>query len=131
MYGPGTKRAGRLVAGTVALAGLASLLAGCSDIYLDRRETVALSAGDAIAANKVTQMVDPWPPNSGDRNIAYNGQRMQAAVERYRTNKVTQAADSMAPETAAASVQNITQVSVGGGSSQTSTASPTTGTPAQ
>ena len=41
-----------------ALAG-SLLLAGCSDIYFDRRETIVPSAGDAVAANKVTQMVDP------------------------------------------------------------------------
>ena len=44
----------------LALAGLLGTLAGCSE-YLDRRDTVALSAGDAVATNKVTQMVDPWP----------------------------------------------------------------------
>ncbi len=33
-------------------------------------------------------MVDPWPRGSGNRNIAYNGQKMQAAVERYRTDRV-------------------------------------------
>ena len=33
-------------------------------------------------------MVDPWPPHSGNTNIAFNGQKMQTAVERYRTDKV-------------------------------------------
>jgi hypothetical protein len=33
-------------------------------------------------------MVDPWPRYVGDKNIAFNGQRMQAAVERYRNNRV-------------------------------------------
>lgn len=63
-------------------------LAGCSDIYYDRRESIALSAGDAVKTNQVTQMVDPWPPHSADRNIAFNGEKMQSAVERYRTNRV-------------------------------------------
>ena len=63
-------------------------LAGCSDIYLDRRETIELSAGDAIKTNQVTQMVDPWPASSANRNIAFNGEKMQTAVERYRTNQV-------------------------------------------
>ena len=49
---------------------------------------MALDGGDAIAANQVTQMVDPWPPHSGDKNIASNGQKMQIAVERYRTDTV-------------------------------------------
>jgi hypothetical protein len=63
-------------------------LAGCSDIYLDRRETISLSAGDAGRTNQVTHMIDPWPPHSANRNIAFNGEKMQSAVERYRTNKV-------------------------------------------
>ena len=63
-------------------------LGGCSDLYWDRRETIALSAGDAVAANEVSQVVNPWPPVSGDRNIAFNGQKMQSAVQRYRTNQV-------------------------------------------
>jgi hypothetical protein len=67
-------------------AGIA--LAGCSDIYYDRRETVALGANDAVETNKVIQMVDPWPRYVADKNLAFNGQRMQAAAERYRTNRV-------------------------------------------
>ena len=44
-----------------AIVALGALLGGCSDIYYDRRETVALGADDHIAANRVAQMVDPWP----------------------------------------------------------------------
>jgi hypothetical protein len=83
-----TNRSTRLLAACVAAIGVGAGLAGCSDIYLDHRDTVALSGGDAVAANEATQMVDPWPPNSGNNNIAYNGQKMQSAVERYRTNRV-------------------------------------------
>ena len=82
-----TKRV-RLLAAALAVSGLGPWLAGCSDIYLDHRETVGLSGGDAVAANEITQMVDPWPPNSGNKNIAYNGPKMQVAVERYRTGTV-------------------------------------------
>ena len=73
------------------LAALAcTLLTGaCTDMYLDRRETVSFGAGDAVAANKIAHMVDPWPVRAGDRNIAFDGERMQGAAERYRTNKVT------------------------------------------
>jgi hypothetical protein len=80
--------AGRLIARAVATIGLAVWLGGCSDVYWDHRETADLSGGDAIAANEMTQMVDPWPPNSGNKNIPYNGQKMQVAVERYRTGTV-------------------------------------------
>jgi hypothetical protein len=70
----------------VLLAGL--LLAGCSDIYFDRRETIVPSAGDAVAVNKVGQMVDPWPASSANKNIAFNGEKMQTAVERYRQGRI-------------------------------------------
>jgi hypothetical protein len=72
--------------GVIVLA--ATALAGCSDLYFDRRESISLSAGDDVYSNQVTQMVDPWPANSANRNISYNGDKMQSAVERYRTNKV-------------------------------------------
>jgi hypothetical protein len=71
---------------------VASALGGCytvDPLYVERRDSIALSSGDAIATNKITQMVDPWPRASANRNIAFNGQRMQGAIERYRTNKVT------------------------------------------
>lgn len=77
----------------IKLAGFALIVAttqaGCSDIYFDRRDTIELSAGDALHSNQVTHMVDPWPPHSANKNIAFDGQKMQTAVERYRTNKVT------------------------------------------
>ena len=63
------------------------LLAGCSDIYYDRRETVSFGAGDAVESNKVAHIIDPWPRAAGDRRLETDGQRMQRAVERYRTNK--------------------------------------------
>ena len=65
------------------------MLGACTDMYHDRRDAVSFAAGDAVAANKVTHMVDPWPARAGDRNIAHSGERMAAAAERYRTNKVT------------------------------------------
>lgn len=71
----------------LALAGVLTALSGCSE-YLDRRDTISLGAGNAIATDQVTQMVDPWPRDSADRNIAFNGARMESAVERYRTNRV-------------------------------------------
>jgi hypothetical protein len=71
----------------LALAGALALLAGCSE-YLDRRDTIAIQGGDAVQTNKVVQMIDPWPRDSANRNIAYNGAVMQAAVERYRTGRV-------------------------------------------
>src|SRR6185295_11220070 len=73
----------------LALAAGLATLAGCSE-YLDRRDTIALSAGNANATNQVTQMVDPWPLDSANRNISFNGVKMQSAYERYRTGRVIQ-----------------------------------------
>jgi hypothetical protein len=81
-----TKSTSRLIAATVAGAALSAMLGGCSDLYMDRRDEIHFSAGDAIAANNAMQTNDPWPAHSGNTNIAFNGQRMQTAVERYRTN---------------------------------------------
>jgi hypothetical protein len=69
-----------LVAGVV--------LGGCSDLYYDRRETIALGAGDAVADNRTIHTVDPWPRHSQNPNTAFNGARMQSAVDRYQRNKV-------------------------------------------
>jgi hypothetical protein len=78
----------RFVRFLTSVVALGATLGGCSDLYYDRRETVSLGANDANLSNQVTQMVDPWPRNSGNRDIAFNGERMQAAAERYRTHKV-------------------------------------------
>ena len=83
-----TDHALRLRVVVPALA-LAVLLGGCTDIYYDRRETVTFHAGDAVATNKVTHIIDPWPRAAANRNIESNGERMQRAVERYRTNTTT------------------------------------------
>jgi hypothetical protein len=72
----------------LASLAFAVILGGCSDLYFDRRNTVSLGADDHIAANRVAQMVDPWPRYVGDKNLAFDGQRMQVAVECYREGNV-------------------------------------------
>lgn len=71
----------------LAFATVLAMLGGCSE-YIDRRETIALSGGNAVATNVVTHMVDPWPRASANRNIAFNGARIESAFERYRANRV-------------------------------------------
>jgi hypothetical protein len=71
------------------------MLGGCSDIYFDRRESISLSAGDDVYANQVAHMVDPWPAHSANRNIPFSGEKMQRAVERYRTNRTAQPQNAM------------------------------------
>ena len=92
---PGTERRARRGAAALAVIGVGLMLTACAseDLYLDRRDSVALNAGDAVAGNTVTQMVDPWPAESGNKNIAFNGERMQSAQQRYRTGKVIPPAD--------------------------------------
>jgi hypothetical protein len=115
---PRTERAARTIAAALALC---SMVAGCSDIYFDRRETIALSGGDAVAANAVAQTIDPWPPHSGNTNIAFNGQRMQSAVEHYRLNKVAPPVDPMMMQVAGPSLAPPVPASPQGGSAGGST----------
>ena len=79
----------RFATRTIAAAALLGvMLGGCSEYYFDRRDTITLHSGEAQAANRVTQMIDPWPAASGQRNIAYNGEKAATASERYRTGRV-------------------------------------------
>lgn len=69
------------------LVALVAMLGGCSE-YFARRDTITLNGGDAVMANRVTHMVDPWPRASENKNIAFNGEKMEAAFKRYRTGNV-------------------------------------------
>jgi hypothetical protein len=73
-----------------AVVALSTTLVACSDIYLDRRETVALNADNAVATNRIVQTIDPWPAHASNNNIAYNGDKMRSAAERYRTGKIVE-----------------------------------------
>jgi hypothetical protein len=92
MSQPRIDRARRAVAAAALLGGF---LAGCSDpgLYLDRRDTIALGGGDAVDGNQIAQMVDPWPPHANNKNLTFNGERMQRAIECYRIDKVTPPVD--------------------------------------
>lgn len=83
-----TVRTARSVALRAMLVAFICALTGCSE-YLDRRDTIALSGGDAVMTNRVTHMVDPWPRESANRNLAFNGERMADSFKRYRTGNVT------------------------------------------
>lgn len=79
----------RLVRISAALT-LLGVLAGCSDIYYDRRETISFGGPDAVATNNAVQMVDPWPAAAKNRNIPGNGLNVQTAIARYRTGQIIQ-----------------------------------------
>jgi hypothetical protein len=111
-----SRTSGKLRLGAALLV-LGLGLAGCSDIYFDRRETIALGAKDAVLTDQVEQMVDPWPRQVGNRNLAFNGEKMQVAQQRYRTGKViapvnvttSSAAYQAAQQSAAASAASDNQ----------------------
>ena len=75
---------------------LGTALAGCSDIYYDRRESIAAHAGDSVMTNQVTHMVDPWSRASANRNLAFNGERMQGARQ-PQGNGIARGADIAGP----------------------------------
>lgn len=78
---------------------LAVVLGGCwSGIYenpaapyVNRSDTVTLSAGNAKDVNAATHVIDPWPPYVGDRRIRGDGERMVGAVQRYRRPQTARA----------------------------------------
>lgn len=63
---------------------LAGATAACTD-YRERREHITLGTGDAVAANRAIQTIDPWSPASRRTRIPHDGERMARAVESYRT----------------------------------------------
>jgi hypothetical protein len=77
----------RIVATAVLLG---ALLAGCSDIYYDRREGVTFAANDATATAQATQIINPWPTASADRSHTSSGSVVAGAITRYRTCQVVQ-----------------------------------------
>jgi hypothetical protein len=84
-------RATLLVLANLALAGCdlhSSYYGELNRPYVERRDAMTPGAGDAVAANKVLQMQDPWPLASANRNLSTHGHVAAGAIERYRTHKV-------------------------------------------
>jgi hypothetical protein len=81
---PRTDRGRRLR--VAAASALALLAASCTE-YLERRETIALHAGNAVAANRAIHTVDPWPAASARTDIETSGRRVVDAIERYEAGK--------------------------------------------
>jgi hypothetical protein len=99
----------------VLLLSAGGLLAGCSDIYYDRRESISKGAADAVASNLAVQTIDPWPRYVANQNIAMNGDRAALAIDRYRHGRVlppggtgTSSAGYAAPQPQAAAVATST-----------------------
>ena len=83
-------RTGKTLRILAPVLALGAILGACSsDVYYDRRESLSFHGGDAAETNKVTHIIDPWPRVAANRHLEHDGQRMQRAIERYRTNKTT------------------------------------------
>ncbi|MBV9564149.1 MAG: hypothetical protein JOY90_27450 [Bradyrhizobium sp.] len=89
------------------LSVVATAFAGCTrELPFDdpfeqntvRSQSVTLSAGNAEKSNEVVQIIDPWPRYVYDTHIAGDGQRMAAAVDRYKdVTKLKEAAKPISP----------------------------------
>ncbi|MFO1148339.1 MAG: hypothetical protein U1E62_08180 [Alsobacter sp.] len=60
-------------------------LSGCNQ-YWERKDTVLVSSGDAVASNAAVQISDPWPAGSRNTTIPSNGARLQRVMQRYQSN---------------------------------------------
>mgnify|MGYP001765146786 CR=1 FL=1 len=74
------------------------LLAGCLDPFR-RADDLWSYSGNAVAANKLAQTIDPWPRAARDPHFVTNGARIGEAMQRYRTNQPPVAPPAAAPST--------------------------------
>ena len=75
-----------MIARWVGLLGAAMALAGCLDDasrYDLGRDTISLSAGEAVEHNMAVQVIDPWPKTARNTNIPLSGERAVRAARRY------------------------------------------------
>lgn len=83
-----SRNADRPIMLSLALAAaLAAFASGCTSEYVERRETLALHAGNAAAANRAIHTIDPWPAAAARADIDVSGRRMVDAIERYEAPK--------------------------------------------
>lgn len=67
----------------LALCAPALLMAGCLD-PLRRADDLWSWSGDAVAANRLAQTIDPWPRASRNTHFETNGARIAEAMGRYK-----------------------------------------------
>jgi hypothetical protein len=83
-----------------------------ASMYLQRSDTITLSAGNAKDANAVTHIIDPWPRGGGNRRIQADGERMVGAVQRYKSRPAAKAgSQSGSGDTGAVSQSGISPAS--------------------
>jgi hypothetical protein len=69
------------------LAAAALSLSGCSNQYFERKDSVTLSAGDAVAWNKAQMIIDPTPRRAYDTNIVTPGETAARAGGNYASGR--------------------------------------------
>ncbi len=70
---------------TVSVVAIMIALSGCSGSqYLERRDTINIGTGDAVAHNRALQTIDPRPKRAYRTHIHTDGHRMHNAIEQYR-----------------------------------------------
>lgn len=72
-----------------AFAALLSV-AGCADAFT-RADDLWPYSGDAVAANKALQTIDPWPSRSRNAAFPANGARIGEAIRAYKMGKTADA----------------------------------------
>lgn len=72
----------RICARLAALGFLLLSTAGCAD-YARRSDFVSDDAGEALAANRVMQVVTPWPREGFTTALRSDPIRTEAALRRY------------------------------------------------
>lgn len=91
----------------LVLTVMASAVAGCTgELPFDdpfehntaRSQSITLSAGNAEKSNEAIHIIDPWPRYVYDTHIQGDGQRLAAAVDRYKdVTKLKEAAKPISP----------------------------------
>jgi hypothetical protein len=101
----------------IMIAAAAALGLAACDKYADRRDQVTFGAGDAIAANKAAQIIDPWPAAARTVTHGMRGEQAEAALAKLRRREAGEESGSSAP-TPQASQLSPSPAAGGGGAQQ-------------
>src|SRR5215203_3959081 len=71
----------------------ASALSGCAE-YMDRKDTIAFSAGEAQNKNIIAHTRDPWPVAAANTTIVTSGNRAARAVRNYECGTIASSGGS-------------------------------------
>lgn len=82
---PATKR----MCATMLICAPAVVLSACAD-PMTRSDALWPYSGDAVAANKIAHIIDPWPAASRNTAFSTNGARVAESMVRYKTGKAAE-----------------------------------------